>query len=337
MSVTAAARAGALALFIVALGAPAALAQAPRLGDIVMALPAFSLSFSFEYLAEDMGIYDKHGVHTKNIVLPGVGSINGVISGSAQFGVSAGTSLTRAATRGQKLLAIAMTTDRIITQVVLRSDLAKGFDPSLPFAKRGLLLKGRTVAIDSIDSLIHAYVRLMAVRAGFNPDEIHIAVMAPPNMEAAFAARQIDGFAMSPPWPEMPVLAGKAVMIASGPDDEPADLVPFANTVILTQPDTCEKRKGLCEAVAQSAAEAMRVMRDHPDAALAVLKKRFGRLDDTLLKTSFEIIRKITPYPPTVNEKGLDNAERYNIESGLMKADEKLKSYKGLYTDEYVR
>ena len=28
--------------------------------------------------------------------------------------------------------------------------------------------------------------------------------MQPPNMEAAFEAHQIDGFAMSPPWPEKP-------------------------------------------------------------------------------------------------------------------------------------
>jgi NitT/TauT family transport system substrate-binding protein len=303
----------------------------------VMALPAFSLSFSFEFLAEDMGFYEKHGVHMRQIVLPGVGSINGVISGSADFAVTAGTSLTRAAARGQRLLAIALTLDRPIVQVILRNDLAKGFDPAEPFAKRGLLLRNRTIAVDGINSLIHAYVRLMAARAGYSWDEIKVAVMQPPNMEAAFDAKQIDGFAMSPPWTQMPVLQGTATMIASGPDGEPADYTPFANNVILVRPETCEKRKALCEAVGHAAAEAMQFLREHPDQALPVLKKRFPTLDDKLLAASFEVVRKITPARPVVSEKGLDNAELFNIESGLMQKDEKLKSYDGLYTDKYVR
>jgi ABC-type nitrate/sulfonate/bicarbonate transport system substrate-binding protein len=305
--------------------------------DVVMALPAYSLSFSFEYLAEDLGFYEKHGVRMKQVMLAGVGSINGVISGSADFGVSAGTSLTRAAARGQKLLAIALTIDRPIVQVVLRSDLAKGFDPASPFAKRGLLLKGRTIAVDSIGSLIHAYVRIMAVRAGYNPDDLKIAPMQPPNMEAAFAAHQIDGFAMSPPWPEKPVLEGTAVMIASGPDGEPADYVPFANNVILTKPETCAKRTSVCEAVGQASREGMMYLRDHPADALAVLKKRFSTLDDKLLAASFDVIRKITPMPPFVTAQGLANAERFNVEAGQMKDEEKLKSYDGLFTDAYVR
>jgi NitT/TauT family transport system substrate-binding protein len=312
-------------------------AQAAEPADVVMALPAFSLSFSFEYLAEDLGIYEKHGVRVKQVVLPGVGSINGVISGSADFGVASATSLTRAAARGQRLLAIAMTTDRLIVQVVLRKDLAKGFDPSGSFAKRGLLLKGRTIAVDSINSLIHAYVRLMAVRAGFSPDEMNIAVMQPPNMEAAFEAKQIDGFAMSPPWPEQPVLEGSAVMIASGPDGDPADFVPFANNVILARPETCARHKPVCDAVGHASAEAMQFLKDHPDDVLTVLKKRFPTLDDRLLAVSFEVIRKITPVPPLVSTKGLENAELFNIESGLMTPQEKLKSYDGLYTDAYVR
>jgi ABC-type nitrate/sulfonate/bicarbonate transport system substrate-binding protein len=156
-------------------------------------------------------------------------------------------------------------------------------------------------------------------------------------MEAAFEAHQIDAFAMSPPWPEKPVLDGTGVMIASGPDGEPADYVPFANNVILTKPETCAKRKALCEAVGQGAAEGMRFLRDHPAEALAIVKKHFPTLDDRLLAVSFEVIRKITPASAAVSVKGLENAERYNVESGLLKEDEALKSFDGLYTDAYVR
>jgi hypothetical protein len=46
---------------------------------------------------------------------------------------------------------------------------------------------------------------------------------------------------------------------------------------------------------------------------------------------------KGTPRPPAVTRADLENAETYNVDAGLLKADEKLKSYDGLFTDEYVR
>ena len=311
-------------------------AQAQQLQDIVIALPAYSLSFSFEFIAEDIGLYEKHGLRVKSIVLPGVGAINGVISGSTEFGVSSSISLTRAAAHGQKLLAIAETTDHAIVQIVLRKDLVPGFDATAPLEKRALLLRGKTIAVDAINSLIHAYVRMLAKRAGFSQDDIHVAVMQPPNMEAALEAKQIDGFAMSPPWPEKPVLEGTAVMIASGPDGEPADLLPFANNVILTRPETCEKRRALCEGVGQAASEAVRYVKDNPVETLAILKKHFPTLDDKLLAASFDVIRKITPVPPTMTREGIENADILNIDAGLMQPDEKLKSYDDLFTNKYV-
>jgi ABC-type nitrate/sulfonate/bicarbonate transport system substrate-binding protein len=288
-------------------------------------------------VAEDLGFFAKEGVRVKAIEIAGVGAMNAVISGSADFALPSAISLTRAAAHGQRLLAIAETLDRAIVQIALRKDLAPGFDPKAPLAQRALLMRGRTIAVDAVNSLIDAYVLLLARRAGYDPDTIHIAVMQPPNMVAAFAAKQIDGFAMSPPWPEKPVLEGSAIMLASGPDGDPPDLVPLANNVVVTRPQTCTTRKGVCEGVGRAFAAGAAFIRDHPDAALADLKKRFPTLDDKLLAASFEVIRKITPVPPAVSAVGLANAEAFNIGAGLMKPEEKLKSYDGLFTDQYVR
>ena len=312
-------------------------AEQAKLEDITVALPAFSLSFSAEYLAEDMGLYEKRGLKAKVVELPGVGSINGVISGSADFAISSSISLTRAAARGQRLLAIAETTDRVIVQISLRKEFAKGFDPAMPLEKRTLLLRGRTIAVDGISSLIHAYVLMLAKRAGIPGDDIHVAVMQPANMIAALDAKQIDGFAMSPPWPLKPVLEGSAVMIASGPDGDPPDLIPFANNVLVTRPDTCEKRKAVCEGVGRAFAEGAAFLKDHPVEALAIVQKRFSKLDDKLLQASFEVIRKITPTELLVSKEGLENSEIFNIDAGLMKPEEKLKSYDGLYTNQFVK
>lgn len=331
--------AGAVLAALGLLGTAAASAQTPALQDITIALPALSLSFTMDYLAQDLGLFAKHGLRVKMIELPGVGAINALISGSADVAQPSASTLTRAAARGQRLLAIVETVDRPVVQIVLRNEVAKAahFDAAAPLAQRATSMRGRTIAVDAVNSLIHAYVRLVARRAGYDPEAINIAVMAPPNMIAAFAAGQIDGFAMSPPWPLKPVLEGKAVVLASGPDGDPPDLVPFGNNVVAVRPDTCTRRKPVCEGVGHALAEAALIMRDHPEVVLPVLKKRFPTLDDALLAASFEMVRKITPVPPVVSKESIENTEIFNIDAGLLKPEEKLKSYDGLYTDEYVR
>ena len=52
---------------------------------------------------------------------------------------------------------------------------------------------------------------------------------------------------------------------------------------------------------------------------------------------SIDVVRKSTPASPAVTAEALANAENFNVEARLMKADVKLKSYDGLFTDAYVK
>ncbi len=319
-------------------GAPAR-AQQGKPMDATMAIPVSSLAFMMEFVAEDMKFYEKHGLNMKTTQINGLGTINAVISGSVDFGQPSGVSLTRAAAKGQPLLAIVELTDRITVQVVLRKELAEaaGFDAKAPLVKRALVLKGRTIAVDSVNSVMDAYLGLLAKQGGFSHDDMHVAPMEPPNMIAAFAARQIDGFAMSLPWTEMPVVAGTAVMVANGPDGDAIGLAPFTGMVVAARSATCEKNPALCEAVGQTFAESSAWMHAHPDEARALLKKRFPAIDDKVFALSFETELKMTPNPPVPTAKGIENTDNYNVEAGLMKPEEKLSSYDRLFTDNYVK
>jgi len=324
---------------IVLSGASAAPLAAQSNEEIVLADPAFSMTFSAGYIASDLDLWGKHGIKVKTVAITGIGAINSVISGSSQFAQASASSFGRASARGQKLIAIATTIERPFAQIVLRNNIAQagGYDAKAPLGKRGALLKGHTIAVDSINSMIHAYVRLVASRAGVNPDDIRIAPMAPASMLAAFESKQIDGYAMSLPWPQKAVQDGEAVVIASGPDGEPGDMIPFGHNLIVAKQETCEKRKPLCMAVGQSIKDATAFIKDKPDEAFAVLKKRFPTLDDKLLKASFDELRKVTPSPPLVSTAMIENSEKFNVDAGLLKADEKLKSYDTLFTNEFVQ
>ena len=267
--------------------------------EIILADPAFSLTFAAGYIASDLDLWQKHGIKVKTVQLQGIAAINSVIAGSAQFAQASASSFGRASARGQRLIAIATTIDRPFAQVVLRKDIAQagGFDAKAPLEKRAALLKGHTIAVDSINSMIHAYLRLIAARAGFSPDDIRVAPMAPNSMLAAFQSKQIDGYAMSLPWPLKAVQDGDALLIASGPDGEPGDMIPFGHNMIVARQDTCVQKKPLCLAMGQSIKDATAFIKNKPDEAFAILKKRFPTLDDALLKASFEELRKVTPSP----------------------------------------
>jgi ABC-type nitrate/sulfonate/bicarbonate transport system substrate-binding protein len=318
---------------------PADAQQKADLMPSTMAIPVTSLGFMMEFVAEDMHFYEKHGVAMKTTQINGLGSINALIAGSVDFAQPSGVSLTRAASKGQNLLAIVQLTNRIVVQVVLRKEIAEaaGFDPKAPLAKRAALLKGHTIGVDSINSIIDAYLGLLAKQGGFTHDDIHVAPMEPPEMITAFAAKRIDGFAMSLPWTLEPVIEGTAVMLASGPDGDTVGLDPFTNTVIAVKPETCEKKPQLCEAVGQTFKETSAWMHEHPDEAEALLKKRFATLDPKVFHASFETEFKITPNPPVPTAKGIENTDNYNIEAGLMKPSEKQADYNKLFTDKYVK
>ncbi len=333
-------RAAMLAAVAAGLAGSAARVHAAPLLDVTMALPSEGLAYSMSYIADAMGLWEKHGLKVKTIVIAGIGSTNAVISGSVDVAHASGATLIRAAARGQRLLAIVGVLDRASVEIVLRKSVAEaaGFDPKAPLAQRALALRGHTISIDAINSIDQAYLNLVAKRGGYDPDAIRLAVLKADNALAAFANNQIDGIAMSPPWPQTLTLDGRAVLVASGLDGDPTDMLPLTTTVVLTRPETCEKRKAVCEGVGQAMKDAAAVLRQDPiEKLVPIIAKRLPTVDPKLIAAVIQKVRQATPDPPAVTAAGLANAERINIEAGLLKPGEKLGAYDGLFTDAFVK
>jgi ABC-type nitrate/sulfonate/bicarbonate transport system substrate-binding protein len=156
-------------------------------------------------------------------------------------------------------------------------------------------------------------------------------------MLAALKTKQIDGFAMALPWTTTAVVDGTAVMLASGPAGDSIGLSPFAGSLVVAQPATCEKKPKLCEDVGQTFKEAIADMHAHPDAAEAIIAKRFPNTDAKTLHAAFQAELAMTPNPPVPSGKAIENADNYNVAAGLMKPEEKLSDYTKLFTDKYVK
>jgi NitT/TauT family transport system substrate-binding protein len=326
----------ALAVALCATGAPL---HAQPAEEATMAVPAIGFPFVASYIADGLNLWDKHGLKVRTIVIAGIGSTNAVISGSAEFAQISGLSLTRAAASGQRLLAIVNTTDRPITEISIRKDIATAvnFDPKAPLEKRAQILKGHTFAIGGVNTVVHAYLRIVAGIGGLDPESIRVAPMAGDNMLAAMQTRAIDGMSTVLPWTRKGTVEGSTVLVASGAEGDPPHLSPLAFNVVATKPETCEKRRALCDKMGRAFAEAMTFIRSDAKGTLAILKKTFASFDDAVLADAIEVVRKSTPASPAVTAEMLANAENFNVEARLMKAEAKLKSYEGLATGEYVK
>jgi NitT/TauT family transport system substrate-binding protein len=310
----------------------------PAAEEVTMAVPAVGFPFVAGYIADGLKLWEKHGLRVKTIVIAGIGSTNAVISGSAEFAQISGLSLTRAAAKGQRLLAIVNTTDKPITEITIRKDIgdAVKFDPKAPLEKRAQILKGHSFAIGGINTVVHAYLRIVAVAGGIDPESIRVAPMAGDNMLAAMQTKAIDGMSTVLPWTRKGTVEGTSVLIASGAEGDPPQLSPLAFNVLAAKPDTCEKRRSICEKIGRAFAEAIAFIRSDAKGTLAILKQTFSHFDDAVLAEAIEVVRKATPAAAAVTAEQLANAENFNVEARLMKADEKLKSYDGLSTDAFV-
>ncbi len=66
------------------------------------------------------------------------------------------------------------------------------------------------------------------------------------------------------------------------------------------------------------------------------MRKRFNKLDPQVLNAAWQVVSKAHAQDTRVTIAGLENSQRVSIEAGLL--DPKtLKSFDGLFTDEFLR
>ena len=308
--------------------------------DVIVALPTATLAYSAPIIAEDAGFYKKEGLKVSQPVLIGVAATNAVISGSADFTISTGPVFLRAAAQGQRLLAIANLIDKPMVELVLRKDVYQRLqiNDTMSLAERAKLLKGTTIAIQGVGSIINAWERFVAVRGGLDPEtDVRIAPMEPSAMLAALETKAVDGFTTSMPITTQAVMKGDAVLFASAARGDAPELIPFAYGLLVTKPATCQANRDKCVRVAHALAAANQFIREKPDEALELLRTRFKEIDPALLAAAWKVVSQSHAKDLRVTTRELENSERVNLEAKLLDPKDKLASYDGLFTDEYVR
>jgi ABC-type nitrate/sulfonate/bicarbonate transport system substrate-binding protein len=307
--------------------------------NIIMALPSETLTFSAAFLAEDAGFYKKEGLNVSHRFITGVGSPNAVLAGSADFTIGTGPVFLRAAAKGQRMLAIANLIDKPLVELVLRKDVAEaaGITGNMPLAERAKRLKDKTIAIQGVGSIVHAWERFVAARGGLDPEtDVRIAPMEPPSMWPALQTKAVDGFVTSMPYTTDAIVSGDAVLYASAARGDAPDILPFAAGLVITNPKTCQADRDKCLRVVRALVHAAQFVRDKPDEALNILRARYKELRPASLEKAWPVVSQAHIKDIRVTVAALANSEKVSVVAKLLDAKDKLASYDGLWTDEYI-
>ena len=320
---------------LAALAAPATAAEE----HASLAIPGVNVLFLVQYIAQDKHLWDQQGLAVKILYINGIGAMNAVIAGSAEFSMSSGPSITRAYARGQKLVALATAIDQSGEDIVLRKDVAAAqhFDPNAPLAVRARILKGLTMSVGGAAAIPDVVLRVVAKSAGVAPDDMTVTPMQPPETMAAFKRKAIDGFSAGPPYIQEVVQDGTGVILSDAAKGEPREYAPVAAALLLARADFCAAHRSICTKMVQGVLAAAKFIRDHPQQSLAVMKAHFGAYDDQVLASSYAMVRAMTAVPPITTPKMLANSDAMNARAGFITPADELKSYDQLIDNSYFK
>lgn len=321
-----------MAVAAVAVGAPARAENEKT----TIAMPAVTLTFTPTYVALDGGFWQKAGLDVTLHDIAGLGSTNAMLAGSVDFAVGSGPTLIRANIRGQKMVGIALMANGIAFELTMRKEAAGGLTMAAPLAERAKLLKGKKVAVDTPNSIVHAFLRYVARKGGVDPErDITVSSMQPENMLAALKSGAIDGGVHTFPWTKTSQRQGD-VLFASGITDMP-ELLPFGSTTTATRPDFCDKKPTVCTKLVEGYVQAHAFILDHPKETLDILKKRMSTIHPDDLEGSFVLMQKTTPRSLRFTEEGLAHAQQLMVLGGMIKEEEKVANFSEMYTNKYIK
>ncbi len=297
------------------------------------------MAFLAAYIAEDAGIWRDNGLDVKVINLPGIATVNAVIAGSADFALSGSDALTRAAAKGQKLLALAALNNQSGQVTSLRKDLAEAahFNPNASLAERARVLKGHTIADGGAGSVADLFLKTIIRDAGLTPNDVTISSIGAFELVAAFQRKAIDGISFSMPYSLEIAHSGDAVIIADGTKNEPKEYMPLAAGLLLTRPQLCNDHRSVCEKMTHSMLLAVKFLLQRKDDSIAILQKRFPKTDEGVVRVAYDAVVRMTNDPPAITTVALKNGDSMNAAAGFLKPEDALSSYDGLFTNEYIK
>jgi NitT/TauT family transport system substrate-binding protein len=143
------------------------------------------------WVAEEKGLFKKHGIETEVIVIGGGAArvVSSLIAGEIQFSVGGGDAVIRAALRGADGVLVASPMKTGLQRLMVRPEIRTPAD-----------LKGKTIAVTRFGSASHWVLQLFLRKWGMRNDDIKMLQLgSSPAMFASLEKGAVDGGAFTIP------------------------------------------------------------------------------------------------------------------------------------------
>ena len=195
-------------------------ASAEELQRITIGLASGSLPSAAPRIAQQMGLFEKHGLDPKITQMDDSSvATMALISGSIDFSVTAPSDVIISQARGQQLVAVATIYGGYSPVLVLSKSVAEqtGVSPTAPVIDRLRALNGLLIASTSAISNFTLGLKCATGTAG---STVRLTYMSQPAMVAALETGAVQGFMNAAPYYAVSALKGTGVIWVSGPRGE---------------------------------------------------------------------------------------------------------------------
>ncbi|HLH24747.1 MAG TPA: ABC transporter substrate-binding protein [Chloroflexota bacterium] len=249
------------------------------------------------FLASDLGLFAKHGIDMDLRQIDSSTGVAALIAGETQAAAIGGSEVMSAAAEGADLVIIAGLTKTFSFRFMAPESIKTVED-----------LRGKRVGVSRIGSSSDIATRLALQRLGLQPNK-DVEVIQVGSLSARIQALQsgaIQGGVAQPPDTARLAKVGMHVLF----DVSDLDLPNASSVIAVRRGDVTDKHAAM-QALVDTMADALNVMRDDPKDAKQVLGKWIQLDDEDALQEAWEFYtQKIIPTVPRVEPAQLDTAKQ---------------------------
>ncbi|MCK6210095.1 ABC transporter substrate-binding protein [Georgenia sp. EYE_87] len=266
-----------------------------------------SLDVAPAYLAEELGMFDEHGLDvTFEIAEGGAALLPSVVSGQYDIGFSNPVSLAVARGRGMDVTIIAAGSASLNEEPDYSAVLVNG-QSTLTSAKE---LEGKTVAVNTLAGNAYVTTRQSIRAAGGDPDKVNFVELNYPDMVPALAESRVDAAFAVEPFVSLHKDAGNKVLSWPFLDTSPNNVA----GVYFAMQQTVEQQPDAVERFTAAISEASKFASENPDEVRAQVSN-FTEMDEELTAKVL-----LPQYPESVNAESIRTQAELAQKDGLVEA-----------------
>jgi len=266
-----------------ALAAVVAVPTLSAAATVKIALPVASIESMPIYVAEDTGLFKKHGVDVDIVTSRGGGeAMKAYIAGEVQIVATGFPEVGLLRKRGVDVKLFFQQTQRVTFSLLSRADEA---------IKSVADLKGKTIAVTSPGSLTANITRYFVKQAGLDPehDVSLVSVGGGGEILGALKSKRADAAMLFEPFSSIAVKQNIASVILNV--DEKLDA--FSSSPLSTSQAFIDQHPKEAKAVFDALSEALQYIQSDRPGVVAIAKKRFHNADPDVLKAALDHLYKV--------------------------------------------